>query len=196
MREPFRVGLLPTYDDIPVPWFVPWIDGVPDFRVTAETTAAAAINAGVCFICGRQRGRFSTFIVGPLAVINLSSAEPPAHRDCAQYALQVCPFMVNPAALRTSDAPLPAGVERHPEVLIAWTTKRWSLFATEGGLLIGIGDPSSLDWYTGGQPAGRDVCGEALKTARDVLLKVSPEAEEDDIHHAYERAVKLLPKGN
>ena len=51
-----------------------------------------AYRRKICFLCGEPLGRFAAFVIGPMgSSINRVSSEPPAHRDCAEYAVRACP---------------------------------------------------------------------------------------------------------
>src|SRR5262245_32291529 len=113
----------------PVPWFVAWIDGKPDFRIVDTPKVAKAWNDHVCFICGQPLGRFVAFTIGPMRVINRVSSEPPSHRECALYSAQACPHLSIPsAARRESNMPEnyrdPAGIAllRNPGMAVVWVT--------------------------------------------------------------------------
>jgi hypothetical protein len=154
----------------PVPFFVGWVDGVPDFRTAAPAALKRCIVSGVCWICGRRLGQYRTFVSGPLAGINRCSGEPPSHIDCARFAVQACPFIVLPKAQRR-EANLPDDVqalpgihlERNPGVCMLWTVKigprpSYKIEAQPGGgVLFRLdGEPDSLTFWAGGQRATRE----------------------------------------
>jgi len=56
---PTRMVHLPVDErGYPVPRFVEWIDGKPDFRVMNSQHYAACVNRNVCRICGEPLGRW------------------------------------------------------------------------------------------------------------------------------------------
>src|SRR5262249_41454815 len=127
---PHRIKALPVdRRGYPVPWFVPWEDGEPLFPVADPVKLAMAILHSKCSMCGQTLGAFKCFVIGPMCVVNRVSAEPPCHRDCAEFAVKTCPFMTMPLAKRTSDRIAgiedPAGImiERNPGVSAIWVTK-------------------------------------------------------------------------
>src|SRR5215467_3774641 len=77
----------------PVPWFVAWIRGEPDFRVIKPGGAEIAYHRNLCWLCGQRLGTYKTFVIGPMCTLNRVSAEPPSHRDCAEFAAKACPFL-------------------------------------------------------------------------------------------------------
>jgi hypothetical protein len=153
----------------PVPWFVQWIDGKPDFRVMDRAKWVRAVRFGNCWLCGETIGKRRTFVIGPMCAINRTTSEPACHHDCAEFAVAACPFMVLPRAKRR-EAHLPdhyqqaAGIpfDRNPGAMCLWTTLEFSLFRAGGknggneGHLIRIGEPSTVEWYAEGREATRD----------------------------------------
>lgn len=169
----------------PVPWFVLEIEKDKfDFRVIAPNKHAEAIALGKCWICGEPLGAFKQFVIGPLSAVQRISGEPPSHRDCAEFAVQACPFIANPRMGR-SPRPMPADttksdladVKGNPGVYCVWST-RWMLPFNSGrktpsgdGILIQIGEPSSpLQWWAGGRLAIGGEVREALDRNWDTLM--------------------------
>lgn len=202
---PPRVARLPRdAHGRPVPWFVAIIDGVPDFRIVAAGKVAEAVQFGRCFICGEELGRWLTFAVGPMCTINRSAPEPPAHKDCALYAAQACPFLTRPG-MRRREAGLPAGlavdthapgltVAHNPGVTALWTTREQQPFDDEkGGLLFRMGEPSEVLWYAEGRRATPAEVMEALEGERDVLRGLTGPGEQAALQAAYEQALKYVP---
>lgn len=146
----------------PIPWDVPIVDGVPQFRETDPNRTLATIAGKLCGLCGVLMERIA-LIGGPIAVDLGLFTEPPMHPDCARYALKVCPFLVVKNA-RYSGAPfrpeteLVEGIgEEHPEV--------FGLVVAEGFKLVMIPDKAEaafqpegvamVFWYREGKPARR-----------------------------------------
>ena len=69
----------------PVPWFVAWVDGIPEFRASDGEKFYLAIKKDLCWVCGNKLGAFKTFVSGPMCGINRNTAEPPCHLDCAEW---------------------------------------------------------------------------------------------------------------
>jgi hypothetical protein len=182
----------------PVPWFVAWIDGEPDFRIVAPGRLAEALRLGLCWICGQQiSSGFGAFVVGPMCVINRTSAEPPAHVNCAEYAVRVCPFLAIPAARRREtsmpDTVPPAGVmiRRNPGVAVIWVTKRFDVwFPTADEFpLITLGDPIDVFWFAEGRRAYR---GEVLESLAAGLPELRRVAMDQDQAEGGTRCVEAL----
>ncbi|KWU23393.1 hypothetical protein [Burkholderia cenocepacia] len=51
------------------------------------------MNHRRCGLCGQQLGRKLAFIGGDKCHDSRIFADLPMHRDCAEYALQVCPYL-------------------------------------------------------------------------------------------------------
>lgn len=80
----------------PVPWTVAHdAEGRPQFVVNDEGRRQACIKRDLCSICGGRLDRVRWFVGGPHSAFNERGAyiDPPMHHECAQYALQVCPYL-------------------------------------------------------------------------------------------------------
>lgn len=94
---PLRVAALPRHRDLPVPAMVQYDEhGVPDFRVIDMEKWGALVQSRGCGICGARMGARVWFIGGPLAIANRMFTDLAMHKDCAEYALQVCPWLALP----------------------------------------------------------------------------------------------------
>jgi hypothetical protein len=176
---PDRLRRLPISDKgFPVPWFVQWIDGKPDFRVMDADKWARAVRLDLCWLCGQTLGRFKCFVAGPMCAINRTSAEPPSHRDCAEYALRACPFLTKPK-MRRNEQDLPADhvepggimLERNPGCSLLWITHDYRVFKTGGGPLIKMGDPVELVAYAEGRRATQDELNASITSGLPLLAK-------------------------
>lgn len=186
-----------------VPWFVAFVDGVPDFRVIAPGKLADAIRFRTCWLCGDPLGANAAFVIGPMCAINRVSAEPPSHRDCADYAARACPFLTTPKMVRRDgrlpdDAREPDGImiRRNPGVALVWVSRNWRL--RPGLQLWTVGDPIETRWYAEGRPATRD---EVLASIDSGLPILRAEAEKDptpasalaELDRQHARALELVP---
>ena len=156
---PKRMRSLPVDDrGYVVPWFVADIDGKFDFRV--------------------MDGRKWTLAVGPMCGVNRVSAEPPSHKDCAEFSAKACPFLTMPKMIRREagipeDARLPAGVmiRRNPGVALLWHTRTYQAFEVPNGALIRMGEPFEVAWWTEGRPSTREEVEEAINSGLPLLLE-------------------------
>lgn len=178
-EAPERIARLPVDPDrgYPVPWFVAWVDGKPDFRVIGEGRFVEAIRFERCWICGDRMGTFSAFVSGPMCAINRVSPEPPSHRDCAIYAATACPFLTKPGMHRREGglpdaAAKPAGhmISRNPGVALVWVTKSWHTFRVPtGGFLIDIEDAAEALWFCEGRTATRAEVDASIASGLPIL---------------------------
>ncbi len=136
-------------------------DGQPDFRVMDGAFMVRAVRHRLCWICGDRMGRFMCFAVGPMCIINRTSAEPPSHLECCRYSAQVCPFLAVPA-MRRIEANMPehtkvAGtmLARNPGVVCLWTVEQYRPFRVDNGALFEIGSPTAVEWWAEGRAATR-----------------------------------------
>jgi ferredoxin len=155
----------------PVPWFVAWIAGKPDFRIVDPNKFRLAVDKRRCWLCGGPIGKFATFVLGPMCMVNRISAEPPSHMECAKFAVRGCPFLTIPTA-QYRDAVLPAdaranpGMLTHnPEVSALWTCSEWQTVAAvdadgSRGTLVEFGDAKTVSyWREGREATPREVRG-------------------------------------
>jgi hypothetical protein len=159
---PDRIKKLPTLRGFPVPWFVDKVDGEFDFRVMDGKKLVMAVKQKRCWVCGGKLGRFKSFIIGPMCGVTRTNAEPPSHRECAEYSAKHCPFLTRPNMKRREDEITEAGtmaghgIKRNPGCCAVWTTTSYEIFKPRGGgVLFTIGDPVDVSWYAEGRLATR-----------------------------------------
>lgn len=187
----------------PVPWFVAWINGKPDFRIADSVKALRAQRYGYCWICGDNTGAVETFVIGPMCAVNRVTSEPPCHAECAEFSVMACPFLTLPKAQRrdvnlppeTSD---PAGVmiERNPGVTCLWTTRRFRLFDAGNGVLYRLGDPSHITFYTQKRLATRAEVLASIDSGMPILREVAQQEGFDamlSLDGEYSKMLPLLP---
>jgi hypothetical protein len=197
IEMPERIAKLPVDEKgRPVPWFVAWIDGKPDFRVADGDKVPKAIKESLCWICGEPLGRFKAFLIGPMCAVNHVSSEPPSHKDCAIYSAQACPFLATPKMHRRerdlpADYAEPAGLflRRNPGVALIWITTGFRVLGLQGdgnggsrpGILFQIGDAVQTLWYCEGREATKEEITESIESGLPLLREAalsSPEPEE------------------
>jgi len=162
---PSRMTALPIdRRGYPVPWFVTWIDGAPEFRATDATKFQQALLERRCWVCGDYLGVYKTFVLGPMCTVTRTTSEPACHLECAEWSARNCPFLVRPHMVRREDEFTRTCdmrgrmVLRNPGVTALWTTRSFSLFHDENRrVLITVGDPSRpVAWYCAARAATRD----------------------------------------
>jgi len=172
----------------PIPWFVAWVNGEPDFRIVDTPKVGRAVRGDLCWLCGQTLGRFKAFVIGPMCAVNRVSSEPPSHRDCAEYAVKACPFLTKPK-MRRNDKDVPEAarepggvmIRRNPGVALVWITKTYKLFRTSNGTLINIGPPDHLMFYAEGRRATRDEVMASIETGLPALREVAEQQGLDSI---------------
>jgi len=187
----------------PVPRFVEWIDGVPDFRCVDGRWLQHAVRFNLCWLCGEPMGRYMAFVIGPMCCINRVSSEPPSHLDCARFACKACPFLTQPKRIRNvhdlpEDGVNPGGImiERNPGVAALWVTESYEMFEIPNGRLFQVGEPVKIEWYARGRIATREEIMHSIDTGlpllRDVAKKEGPEAIAD-LEQKITRGLALVP---
>lgn len=187
---------------IPVPWFVAWIDGVPEFRVAEPEKRMLALRDRLCWVCGEKMGKRITFLIGPMCGINHTTAEPGCHKDCATWSAQNCPFLSKPQMVRReNDMPesvSPGGhmIARNPGVMLLWTTLGFRLFGDgRGGLLVEVGPPLEVGFWRLGRAATRAEIEESVRTGLPALEAMAAQEEGGlaELARRHAEFVKLYP---
>jgi hypothetical protein len=150
----------------PIPWFVAELaGGIRDFRVADSAKRVSALRDKLCWVCGQNLPAKVTFALGPMCSINRITAEPPVHLECATYSAQACPFMIRPQMVRRTgglenipdlvDAP-GIHIDRNPSGILLWTCRQFKLMRPPfgvPGVLVTVGDPVEVTWWTQGRAA-------------------------------------------
>ena len=191
----------------PVPKFV-WKkpDGGYDFRVIEPGWPSKCVRHRLCWLCGETLGKFVCFVIGPMCAINRNSAEPPSHRECAEFAVRACPFMRFPNRKRDEeglpdDGIKPGGdaamIMRNPGVSAIWVTTAYSVHrAPNGDSLFDIGQATEVTWWAQGRAATREEILHSINTGLPILREMAEKEGADAIahlDHEIERGMKLLP---
>lgn len=208
-RMPAQISRLPRNKaKYPVPWFVAFPDGAPDFRVIRPGGIQIALSRKLCWVCGLpfQRQEDRAFVIGPMCAVNRVSAEPPSHQDCAVYSATSCPFLTTPNMIRRErhmpeGAANPAGtmIRRNPGVALVWVTgyKSWATFGDgNGGTLFDIGEPKEALWFAHGREATRAEVLASIDSGLPILAGMAQEDGPDavaELERMHETALKLVP---
>lgn len=131
---PQRMRHLPVDErGYPIPWFVAYHEGKPEFRAMDGAKLRSAIQESRCWVCGDILGKYVAFVIGPMCAINRVSGEPPCHRECAEFSAKACPFLINREKRRRTDN-LPEKIitgeqqiDRQPGVAMIWITTGYRL---------------------------------------------------------------------
>lgn len=202
---PSRILKLPIDErGYPVPFFVKWEKGEPEFRAMDIDKWIRAVNFKLCWVCGERLGRYMTFVAGPMCGISRTTAEPPGHHECARWSVRNCPFLNNPDAIRRTDEKFGmeiksiggVGIPRNPGVELLWTTSTYTVFDDrKGGKLINMGEPSRVEWMYKGREATRAEVEESVRTGLPSLEMVA-QMQEGGLAHlekCKERFAAFLP---
>lgn len=170
-------------DDVgrPVPFFVEWVDGKPDFRIMNHANLHRAINERLCWVCGRKLTRgVGTFVAGPMCVVNHTSAEPPSHAGCAEWSAKACPFLTTPKKVRREsnlpeEVENPAGImiARNPGVAALIESDRWHVWRPPSGGLLWDFRIMKVRWFAEGREATNDEVLTSVETGIGALLELA-----------------------
>lgn len=193
----------------PVPWFVAEIDGKFDFRVMDGAKLYEAIAARLCWVCGEKLGVSLAFTIGPMCALNRTIAEPPSHRECAEFAIKACPFL-NQTELKRNEAGMDTlvaekgcklsenGLKRQPGAICLWMTRTYRPFYAVPGdknseLLFNIGKPDQVFWFCEGREATRAEVLTSIETGLPILRELA-ESEGYRAMNEFERRIKEVMK--
>jgi hypothetical protein len=184
----------------PVPYFVQWVNGVPDFRVSNMRRIYECTNKKLCMICGKalNKDEGCVFAVGPLSTLTQTNDEPPMHRACAEFSAQVCPWMLHPGMKRIPkplpDGTMSAGQLEAVGAINGGAPKVWALYDTDSyiaeaqenrTILYFMGEPREIHWWKAGRRATREEVLEAL-TDTVAFMKAYPGCESPEVQKHYD----------
>lgn len=200
---PVRMSRLPISDEgFPVPFFVARVNDKWDFRAIGPNKMIDAYNNKKCWLCGERLGTYLAFVIGPMCSVNMINSEPPSHLECAQYAVQACPFLSRPR-MRRNEVDLPGGtiagehLDHNPGTMAIWITKSYRPFAVRGGTLFKLGEPCNVLWYHEGRSATRGEVLEAMYKGLPFLRKMAARegrAAVKEVEDSLLRALNRIPK--
>ena len=84
---------------LPIPFLVvrdP--DGGAHFTINDESKRQRCLKENLCAICGQPLHRGRWYVGGSLGAFHEHGryVDPPLHRECTEYGLQVCPYLAAP----------------------------------------------------------------------------------------------------
>lgn len=189
---PPRLQRLPIDErGYPVPWFVAWEHGKPEFRAMDGEKWIRAVRERRCWVCGDGLGSFITFVIGPMCGLNRTTAEPGCHRECAQWSARNCPFLSRPHMTRREDdrfnndtlvkESAGTALARNPGVMLLWTTKSFQVFNDgRNRPLIHVGEPTSLEFWTQGRIATRAEIAASVESGLPALIAIAEQQEREE----------------
>jgi hypothetical protein len=198
---PARIARLPAdVRGFPVPWFVSWRDGAPQFPVIDAEKLGVAWRDERCWVCGERLGAWRGWVVGPMSVIEGATPEPPSHCDCAAFAVASCPHLSSAAAKPSTQHGPAAGyvaqanLSRTPSAATAiWVTRGRGAtpFRANGGVLFKLEEPARVDWYAERRPATAAEVRSAIAVGLPILRQA---AEAERRVEAFEARLKWLER--
>jgi hypothetical protein len=147
-------------------------------------------------------GVHQVHVIGPMCVVNHVTSEPANHRECAEYAAKVCPFLTRPRQKRdmknlpedTVVAGMP--ITRNPGAVCLYETKTVKPFRAGEGILFQLGDPVAIDWWANGRKATRAEVQDSIDSGYPLLMEQAkrdgPEAV-SQLSRMKDAAMNLLP---
>lgn len=74
-------------------------NGTPHFTINDELIRQTQIRDNLCPICGKKNSAGLWFVGGPLSAFHPQGAynDLPMHKECAVYALKICPYLAMPS---------------------------------------------------------------------------------------------------
>jgi hypothetical protein len=203
---PLRMLNLPIDErGYPVPWFVEWIDGKPEFRAASAAKWLQAVKEKRCWVCGQRLGAYLCFVLGPMCGVTRTTSEPPCHRDCARWSARFCPFLARPHMIRRGTEQLEAMgaeaaggilIQRNPGVTLLWYARDFKVWhPDDGGVLITVGDPTEWEWWAEGRKATRAEVDESIRTGLPNLEEIAHQQEGgmEDLQRQIADFQKYLP---
>lgn len=145
---------------MPVPKFATWKDGVPDLAVMNPEYFRRALTGRLCWICGNKLGRFAAFVGGPKSAASGHYTEAPCHKECAEFAAQVCPYIVTGKNMRRAvsaevcEMLETGGDPNNPEVFGITISDDWSF--DRSTMLFSLRNVVEILWWKHGRPASKD----------------------------------------
>jgi len=124
----------------PIPYFVSYINGKPEFRFIQPERIMMIIERKVCHICGKPLPKdFCYFISGPMGLQNRISTDAGMHRVCAEFSLIACPHLFfqkserrhNDALAQTIDKGRAIIVDK-PDTLFLVKCDKWKVIFENG----------------------------------------------------------------
>lgn len=124
----------------PIPYFVPIVDGKPEFRYQDWKKRKACLDHSLCSVCGnRLHAKSFWFITGPFGLHNRVVSDAPMHEECARYSINVCPHLIfYKAERRSEDSPTnnPNIIAGKPNELFLIKADKYGTEVTDGHLYI------------------------------------------------------------
>lgn len=156
IAEPSGIARLPKdARGYPTPFTVQRMpDGVPDFRVIDPEKWAYAVTTQRCALCGGKATLFA-FVGGPRSIERHTFTDAGMHKECAEYALKVCPFLAAPKFAYNRAEIAGTTVNEHvstvrPDIFGLATASDYGVMNYKGEYVIYVGNYLSVAWWKDG----------------------------------------------
>lgn len=139
----------------PIPYFVSWVDGKPEFRFMDHVRQEMIIEKKVCHICGKKLNKDYNYIIsGPIGYQNKISSDAAMHRECAEFSLMACPHLYLQKAERRKNDELGKAVglqdspviKDKPTTLLLTRISKWNTVKHNGATYLKF-IPISFETY-------------------------------------------------
>jgi hypothetical protein len=203
---PENMRRLPIDDrGYPVPWFVPTVDGKPEFRAMDPEKFGIAVRLKRCWLCGQPLGVHMCFPIGPMCMVTRTIGEPPSHHACALYGVKACPFLTQPR-MRRNEKDLPADAEyaegailRNPGVIALYTTRTYQVQRLSKSILFKLGEPERQpEYFCEGRQATHEEIMASIESGLPLLRKEAEQYDGPDgvaeLTRSIGRAMTLVPQ--
>lgn len=160
---PDRIAVLPTDPrGFPIFFSITQPDGSYSFEGISLHRLLLCAKDRLCGICGQKLGYWVSFVGGPKSITNRVFTDPPMHRECAEYAFAVCPFLLRSGWDRTrrkdvlsrrDDVIVPSAEAdfNKPERMGMLITREYRLYAVDHDALVFRTAPAKeVVWMSGG----------------------------------------------
>jgi hypothetical protein len=170
----------------PIPWFVAFVSGKPEFRLSDPRKIVEGWQREVCWVCGGRLSAYRAWVIGPASAVEGASPEPPSHLECGRFSATACPFLSNPAARRNRRS-LPANyspgadmIDANTNVTALWITKGRGadLIRTSQGILFKLKPPERIEWFSKGREALNAEASFGLSAA---VIELRPHSEREGV---------------
>lgn len=164
VEMPARVAALPRdHRGYPIAASVEIKDGVPaDFTITDPYVWMRFVQERRCGVCGQFLGAYKIFVGGALSIANRLFYDLGMHRDCAEYALRVCPYLAAPRFAHRRSVPegttvLKGASDKRPDVFGLGVTKSYlPVQAGEDVVVRAFPWVEPIVWWQHGQPGAEE----------------------------------------
>lgn len=174
---PPRIAALPVDQrGYPIPFFVAYPDGKPDFRLTDPEKLISCVTHSRCLVCGQKITNADSivFVFNLTCAVTRKTDEPPCHRSCAEWSIRACPFMLMPKMKRAPLEKLPPTIEERGNsyldnigVFVLWECES---FTVDDGFYFFVGDPVQTEFFAEGRPATEEEI-EYARARREPMLR-------------------------